>query len=78
MSEFVIVVVMERGSGVSHRIVSMSSLVTRQSKGCRIPFRLLDTKGQCSYFDVGRGGALVESKLFDRRVVSSNPALATT
>ena len=25
---------------------------------------------------VGRGGSLVESKPFDRRVVSSNPALA--
>ena len=26
----------------------------------------------------GRGGALVESKPFDRRVVGSNPALAAT
>ena len=27
---------------------------------------------------MGRGGALVESKPFDRRVVVSNPALAAT
>ena len=27
---------------------------------------------------VGRGGALVEAMLFDRRVVGSNPALAAT
>ena len=28
--------------------------------------------------NVGRGGALVESKPLDRRVVGSNPALAAT
>src|SRR6218665_1894204 len=31
-----------------------------------------------NYFIVRHGGALVESKPFDRRVVGSNPALAAT
>ena len=31
-----------------------------------------------SVYIVGRGGALVESMLFERRIVGSNPALAAT
>ena len=36
------------------------------------------TKPLALQYNVGRGGAFVESKPFDRRVVGSNPALAAT
>ena len=44
----------------------------------KLPFYFVSNYSDTLKTLVGHGGALVESKPFDRRVVGSNPALAAT